>query len=109
MVANKICNDIGSHNSTIIALHINRISESDMEIVTLDEDGFIQIHRSNTALVQIQLSKYPIFDHPRLEYQGSLLDPVELFGMGYPYYIKKANNIIILSSDEGVLVLRLTP
>ncbi len=39
--------------------------------------------------------------------QSGTLDPVELFGMGYPYYMKKKGNIIVLSSDEGVIVLKI--
>ena len=40
-------------------------------------------------------------------FQDQALDPIELFGMGYPYYIKKAGEIIVFSSDEGVFVLRI--
>ncbi len=43
----------------------------------------------------------------RVKYQEKMLDPIELFGMGYPYYIKKRGNILVLSSDEGVVVLKI--
>ena len=46
--------------------------------------------------------------HLRVKYKGEFLDPVEMFGMAYPYYIKKAGNKIAFSTDEGLFVLKLT-
>jgi len=50
--------DIGCHKSTIIALYLNFVKESEIEIVTLDEDGIIKIHKDSTPPIIIDLSKY---------------------------------------------------
>lgn len=99
METKKVVKELYSHYGTIIALYLNYVTDTTVEIVSLDEDGIIKIHRPDSKVDSIDLST--------IKHGDALLDPVELFGMGYPYYIKKRGNIILLSSDEGVLVVRI--
>lgn len=57
MKEKKVVRKIGSHGSTIIALYMNYLTETKMEIVSLDEDGVIKIHKENTV-AEVNLSEY---------------------------------------------------
>jgi len=57
MVEKKVVKEIGSHNTTINSLYLNYITETAAEIVTLDEDGVIKIHRPGGTYSQIELNK----------------------------------------------------
>ena len=57
MATRCVHKEIGSHDSTIIALYLNYITESEVEIVTLDEDGVIKVHKPDGSATQLNLAK----------------------------------------------------
>ncbi len=57
----KVHKEIGSHSSTIIALYMNYLTDTQVEIVTMDEDGIIKMHRPDGSIYKLDLSKYGIF------------------------------------------------
>jgi hypothetical protein len=57
MVEMKVVKEIGSHNATINSLYLNYVTKATAEIVTLDEDGVIKIHKPDGTCSLIELNK----------------------------------------------------
>ncbi len=53
MAANAVHKEIGAHKSTIIALYMEYVTPTELLVVTLDEDGIIQIHKPDGSLVAL--------------------------------------------------------
>ena len=63
MEGKKVHKEIGSHSASIISLQLNFVTDTKAEVVTLDENGIIKVHKPDGVLSQIDLSKYVwIFD-----------------------------------------------
>lgn len=57
MVEKKVVKEIGEHRATINALYLNYVKEKEVEIVTLDEEGVIKIHKLDGSCSHIELNK----------------------------------------------------
>ena len=57
MLNNQLEKEIGFHKGTINSLYLNEEDNNEFEIVTLDEDGIIKIHKMDGSAKQIDLTK----------------------------------------------------